>query len=97
MGETFGQDLVWEKHLGEELHYTDVDVHAVLGDKTITMGELVDLKVGSTMLLDCKPNSDIILRCGEAEITRGKLGRMGEKMAVSILDTITENSKKQTP
>ena len=97
MGETFGQDLVWEKHLGEELHHTDVDVQAVLGDKTITMGELVDLKVGSTMLLDCKPNSDIILRCGEAEITRGKLGRMGEKMAVSIMDTITDNAKKQTP
>lgn len=97
MGENFGQDLVWEKHLGEELHYTDVDVQAILGDKTITMGELVDLKVGSTMLLDCKPNSDIILRCGEAEITRGKLGRMGENMAVSIMDTITDNAKKQTP
>jgi flagellar motor switch protein FliM len=84
MGENFGQDSVWEKHLGNEIRQTFVDVEAVLDEKVVPMRDVLSFKVGSTLLLDCTANSEITLRCGEVGVSKGKLGRMGDKMAVSI-------------
>ncbi len=88
IGEDFGQDAVWEKHFGDELMYTDVDVAAVLDEKKISMGDIMAFKVGSTLMLDVKPNSDISLKCGNTKVTTAKLGRLGDNIAVSIIDKI---------
>ncbi len=88
MGEKFGQDTVWEKHLGKELRQTDLPVDAVLNEKEIMLGDVVKFKVGSTLMLDCKPDDDIVLKSGGVELTTGRLGRIGDKMAVSLNDPI---------
>lgn len=88
MGEKFGQDTVWEKHLGKELRQTDLPVSAVLNEKQIVLGDVVRFKVGSTLMLDCKPDDDIVLKSGGVELTTGRLGRIGDKMAVSLNDPI---------
>lgn len=90
MGENFGQDSVWEKHLEEELKYTDMEVMAVLGEKEITMGDLMDFKVGSTLILDARKNADVDVRCGEVPITKGRLGRLGDKIAISINEAVSK-------
>jgi flagellar motor switch protein FliM len=88
MGEKFGQDTVWEKHLGKELRQTDLPVDAVLNEKQILLGDVMRFKVGSTLMLDCKPDDDIVLKSGGVELTTGRLGRIGDKMAVSLNDPI---------
>lgn len=84
MGENFGQDTVWEKHLGRELRSTKVEIEAILKEKSLTLKDIMSLSVGSTVLLDCAPDEDVTLRCGGIPITSGSLGRVNDKIAISI-------------
>ena len=91
MGEKIGQDTMWEKHFGKEIRQTSVDISAVLNEKQVTLGDVMRFKVGTTLLLDCKPEDDIDLKSGRVSLTTGKLGCMGDKMAVSINEPIKRN------
>jgi flagellar motor switch protein FliM len=88
MGEKLGQDTMWEKHFGKEIRQTGIDIEAVLHEKMITLGDVMRFKVGSTLLLDCRPEDDIALKSGGVPLTSGKLGCMGDYMAVSINEAI---------
>lgn len=88
MGENFGQDTVWEKHMGKELRNASVTVETMLAEKTITLRDVMSFKVGSTLLLDCTPEDEVMLRCGGIPITTGILGKVGDNIAVSLLDDI---------
>ncbi len=94
MGERFGQDSVWEKHLGDEVRLANIPVRAVLDEKTVPIRDVIDFKVGSTLLLDCTPNSEVALRCGDVTLTKGKLGRVGDKIAVSLTQAVRKKNKE---
>lgn len=94
MGENFGQDTVWEKHLGRELRNTAVTVETVFDEKMVTLKDVMSLKVGSTLLLDCTPDDSVTLRCGGIPITTGALGKVGDRMAVSLNDPIRRKLKE---
>lgn len=94
MGERFGQDSVWEKHLADEVRLANIPVRAVLDEKNIPIREVVDFKVGSTLLLDCTPNSEVTLSCGDVILTKGKLGRVGDKIAVSLTQPVKKRNKE---
>jgi len=96
MGEKFGQDAVWEKHLGKEVRITDVDLEAILDEKIISLGDVLNFKVGSTILLDVAPDSEVVLKCGGVKVTTGKLGRVGDNVAVSINEAIKRKIKETT-
>lgn len=93
MGEKFGQDSVWERHLGREVVQTHVSVEAVLDERPLTLGEIIDLKVGSTIMLDVKPDDMIKVRSGGVQISRGKLGKIGDKMAISLVEDIQQKKE----
>lgn len=93
MGENFGKDSVWEKYLGKELRGTNVEVEAIFNQKVVNLRDIMSLKVGSTMLLDCTPDDDVTLRCGGIPVTTGTLGRVKDSVAVAINEPI----KQQTP
>lgn len=95
MGEKFGQDTVWERHLGNELRNTTVDVEVVLDEKQISLGDVMRFKVGSTLLLDCKPEDEVKLTCGGVGVTSGKLGRIGDTVAVSLSKPITDRHRNK--
>jgi len=94
MGENFGQDTVWEKHLGKELRNTNVELEAVLKEKMVTLKDIMSLKVGSTILLDCTPDDEVTMRCGGIPITTGMLGKVGESMAISLNDPMQRKMKE---
>lgn len=95
MGENFGQDTVWEKHLGKELRNTNIEVEAVLEEKTVSLKDIMALQVGTTLLMDCTPNDPVILRCGGIPITTGTLGRVGENIAISIRESIKRKLREE--
>lgn len=95
MGEKFGQDSVWEKHLGKEVRLADVDVHALLDEKTVPIGDIIRLKVGSTIMLDATPQTDIWMQCGDVKLTKAKLGRLGDRMAVSLIEPVSRSKAKE--
>ena len=94
MGENFGQDTVWEKHLGRELRSTKIELEAILREKALTLKDIMSFKVGSTVLLDCTPEDEVVVRCGGIPITTGTLGKIGDKIAISINDTIRAKVKE---
>ena len=96
MGENFGQDTVWEKHLGKELRSTNVEVEAVLNEKMITLKDVMSFKVGSTVLLDCSPEDDVTLRCSGIPVTTGTLGKVGDNIAIAVNDPIKRKMKETT-
>ncbi len=94
MGERFGQDAVWERHLSDEVLLANIPVRAILDEKIIPIRDVMDFKVGSTLLLDCTPNSEVTLRCGDVNLTRGKLGRVGDRIAISLTQSVKKRNKE---
>jgi flagellar motor switch protein FliM len=90
MGEKFGQDSVWERHLGREVGQADIELEAVLDERKISLGEVVDLKIGSTILLDVSPDDPVRIKCGGVPVTTGQVGRVGDRIAIAINDDIRQ-------
>ena len=90
MGEKFGQDSVWERHLGREVGQADIELEAVLDERKISLGEVVDLKIGSTILLDVSPDDPVRIKCGGVPVTTAQVGKVGDRIAVAINDDIRQ-------
>ncbi|MBF0560795.1 MAG: flagellar motor switch protein FliM [Alphaproteobacteria bacterium] len=86
MGEKFGRDSIWETHLAEEMWFTDVQLEAVLDEMTMPLSQILDLKVGSRIMLNAAPNSSVRLNCGDVPMYMGRMGRKGASMAIRIED-----------
>ncbi len=88
MGEKFGRDSIWEGHLTAELWQTEVSILAVLEQVNISLGDVMNWKVGDTMDLTVTPESLVELRCGDVSMFKGNMGRKSGNIAVKIADKI---------
>lgn len=88
MGEKFGRDSIWESHLTQELYKTDIQLQAILGEKTIALGDMMNWKVGSKVMFSTMVDDELELRCGHFPMFRGPVGQKQEKIAVRIEDYI---------
>ncbi len=86
MGEKFGRDSIWEVHLAQELWKTGVEIEAVLDQVTLSLNEVLNLKVGSRVMLNATPESEIELRCGDIPLFSGAMGRKGANISVRVED-----------
>ena len=86
MGEKFGRDSIWETHLAKELWQTEVEVSAVLGEVALPLDQVLNLQVGSRILLNTNTNHRVEVRCGEAPLFIGKLGRREGNIAIRVED-----------
>ena len=84
VGEKFGRDSIWETHLANELWNTDVEIEALLGEVHLPLEEVLGLEVGSRVMLNVRPNSDVELRCGGAPLFIGKMGRKEGNIAIRV-------------
>jgi flagellar motor switch protein FliM len=84
MGEKFGRDSIWETHLTAELYKTEVQLQAILDEVTMPLGEMLEWKVGSKIMLNTKPDEEVELRCGDFPMFRGPVGQKQERLAVRI-------------
>jgi flagellar motor switch protein FliM len=84
MGEKFGRDHIWESHLATELWTTQVEVRAVLEEQQMDLKRVLELKVGDTLMLSATPDSPVQLRAGSVPLTRGRMGRRNQNIAVRI-------------
>lgn len=94
MGEKFGQDTVWERHLGSEVRLTDVDLEVVLGEKKVPLGDVMNFEVGNTLLLDAGPSDLVKIKSGGVDLTKGKVGKVGDNIAISLTESIREQLKE---
>ena len=88
MGEKFGRDTIWETHLTHELYQTDVFLSAILGETTISLDDLVNMKPGSVIVLNTRPEDLIEMRVGDHAMFMAKVGQKQGQIAVSIEEYI---------
>ena len=86
MGEKFGRDSIWETHLANELWRTDVEINALLGEVSLSLDEVINLEPGAQVLLNTGPQSDVVLRCGDAPLFVGKMGQNDGNIAIRVED-----------
>ncbi len=84
MGEKFGRDSIWESHLTTELHKTDIQLQAILGEKLIPLGQMLNWKLGTTVMFTTRTEEDLELRCGDFPMFRGPVGQKQDNIAVKI-------------
>ena len=92
MGEKFGRDTIWESHLATEIYQTAVPVEAVLDQMTLPLRKVMNLQVGETVALNCKPEDPVQLRCGDIALTTGTIGRVGEHVSVRVTRGIDKSA-----
>lgn len=84
MGERFGRDRIWETHLAEELWETEVRLEAVLDEQVLPLSQVMNLEVGSRIVLSSGPGSSVQLRCGSVPLFQARVGRKQSRVAVRI-------------
>jgi flagellar motor switch protein FliM len=84
MGEKFGRDPIWESHLATEIGQAEIAVDAVLYEAELPLKQLMTLDVGSTLTLELKPDALVAVRCGGITLTEGRMGRVGDRVAVRV-------------
>lgn len=90
MGESFGKDTIWESHLGKEIYNTSIEIEAVLGKKQAHMQDIMNLRVGNTMIMDTAPDDDVVLHCQGINVLTGRVGRVGNDVAILIQRVLNE-------
>ena len=84
MGEKFGRDPIWEGHLATEIGQAEIAVDAVLYEAKLPLKQLMRLDVGDTLALDLTPDAVVKVRCGDVTLTEGRMGRVGDRVAVRV-------------
>lgn len=86
LGEKFGRDSIWETHLANQLWQTHVEIEAVLDEIKLPLDQAVKWRVGSQIMLNATPQSEVTLRCGESELFVGTMGRHDGNIAIKVHD-----------
>ncbi|MGH7027816.1 flagellar motor switch protein FliM [Brevundimonas sp.] len=84
MGEKFGRDNIWEGHLATELWTTETEVRCVLDEQQMPLSQVLNFKVGDTLMLNATPDSEVSVRAGAIPLTTGRMGRKGQHIAVRV-------------
>ncbi len=84
MGEKFGRDPIWEGHLATEIHAAEISVDAVLFERELPLGRILELEVGQTLVFDVGPRDPVTIKCGGIPLTEGQMGRAGEHISIRV-------------
>lgn len=94
MGEKFGRDNIWESHLATELYKTELEVRVVLDEQQTTLRNVLNLKVGQTLMLNVGPSAPVRMFCGQVPITEGRVGRIGANIALRVERPISPTARR---
>jgi flagellar motor switch protein FliM len=92
MGEKLGRDPTWENHLATEVFSARLELEAVLHQMKIPLRKVIDLKEGDTILFDIKADPVVQIKCGDQKVTEGRMGRMGENIAIQIMAPLIQST-----
>jgi flagellar motor switch protein FliM len=84
IGEQFGSDVEWQSNLKDNVKATEVTLEAVLDGKLSVMLDVMNMKVGTTVLMQNSADDDINIYCGGIKVSTGKLGKVGNRMAIAL-------------
>jgi flagellar motor switch protein FliM len=88
MGEKLGRDPTWEGHLATEVWQSEVAVTCVLHEAKLPLRRVMQLQIGDTLMFDARPDSAVVLRCGDFVLTEGRIGRVDDRIAVQVVSPL---------
>lgn len=88
MGEKFGCDQIWEDHLADRIQEADIKLEAALPTEEFTLGEVLNWKIGSQIVLSSTMQSPIHLSSQNYQLILGKLGQKNGHVAVKVNDIL---------
>ncbi|MGI9378997.1 MAG: FliM/FliN family flagellar motor switch protein, partial [Methyloligellaceae bacterium] len=97
MGEKFGRDNIWESHLSTEIWSTKIDIDVVLDELKLPLEQLMNLKIGETVMLHCGPQDKVTLRSGGIPLVKGAMGRSGDQVAIQVNSGLKKLQASQLP
>jgi flagellar motor switch protein FliM len=97
LGEKFGRDSIWETHLANQLWQTDIQIEAVLDEVTVPLRDVLNLKVGSRIMLNAHPQSAVEIRRGDSRLFIGTMGRQDGKIAIRVADKAPRAARIKAP
>ncbi|SNB75508.1 flagellar motor switch protein FliM [Arboricoccus pini] len=83
-GEKFGRDSIWENHLATQMLVTDLELEVILDEQSMSLADVMRFEVGTTLALDTTTEDLVTLRSGGVPMFSGRIGRLGDTMAVAI-------------
>lgn len=93
-GDKSAQASIWETHLADETLLAETELEVLLGEQMVPLKTIMELEVGETLQLSSKPDDFMVLRCGDTPLMQGKVGRVGDKMAI-VVDTWFSQADRQ--
>lgn len=84
MGEKFGRDNIWEGHLADRLWDAELNIDASLPPEEFSLGEILEWKEGSQIVLSSTMQSPIHLKSAGYELMIGRLGQKNGRVAVKV-------------
>jgi flagellar motor switch protein FliM len=79
--------------LKAQLMNSTVEVVSLLGETTITFGDLLHLEVGDCLALDQVAKEPLSIMVGENKVFKGQVGVSGKRMAVQVLHRVKEEEQ----
>ncbi len=79
--------------LKAQLMNSTVEVVSLLGETTITFGDLLHLEVGDCLALDQLAKEPLSVMVGENKVFKGQVGVSGKRMAVQVLHRVKEEEQ----
>lgn len=95
MGEKFGRDVIWESHWAREMLSSDTELEVSLGEEMMPLSDIMNLKVGSTLRLRTRPEDLVTLWSGDVPLLQGRIGRLGDSVAIQIEDWLNRNKARE--
>ena len=83
-GEAPGINRSWVEHFSDVLRSSSVELTAVLDEFEMKLGDVANLKKGSLIHLQHRPDSLISMRANKTEIFLGEVRRVGKQFAVLL-------------
>jgi flagellar motor switch protein FliM len=94
MGEKLGRDRIWAAHMARELTNTEITVDVVLGEKLMSLRDVMTLKVGQTIALSHSPNDALQVQCGGVPLGRAHIGQRSSNIAIRMATDISKGYPK---
>ncbi len=94
-GDKSTQASIWQTHLADETLLAETELEVLIGEQMVPLKTIMGLEVGETLQLSSKPEDSMILRCGNTPLMHGKIGRVGDKMAIAVDDWFSQADRRQ--
>ena len=79
--------------MGNELLMTDMKMQAVLDEVSVPLGDVMNWKPGSRLMLNVKADDLVALRAGEVTLFQGRMGSLNGRIAVKVEEASLQERK----